>query len=145
MKEGGARKVEHMLYRPRFNAFEVFVQPIVLGEVCGVIFRDFESNQDKRNKTARLVDMMDSNGILWENMKPTEKGVFDIMVTLRGRDEWLYATNIMIISHILSDPDSKFFFTTDNNTLRNADIIDLEKDLNTNGKRRVTLKISNGF
>ncbi len=57
------------------------------GEVCGVIFRDFESDQDKRNKTARLVNMMDSNGILWENMKPTKKDTFDTMVTLRGRDE----------------------------------------------------------
>ena len=63
---------------------------------CGVIFRDFESDQDKRNKMARLVNMMDSNGILRENMKPTKKDAFDTMVTLRGRDEWLYATDLMI-------------------------------------------------
>ena len=144
-EESGAREVEHMLYRLRSNTFEVFVPHIVLGEVCGVIFRDFESNQDKRNKTARLVDMMDSNGILWENMKPTEKDAFDIMVALSSRDESLDATDIMIVSHILSDPDSKFFFTMDSNILGNADIIDLEKDLNTSGKRRVTLKISDEF
>ena len=118
---------------------------VVLGEICGVIFRDFESDQDKRNKTARLVDMMDSNGILWENMKPTEKDAFDIMVSLSGMDELLDATDIMIVSHVLSDPDSKFFFTTDSNILDNAAIIGLEKDLNASGRRRVTLKISDGF
>ena len=47
-----------------------------------VVFRDFESNRDKRNKTARLVDMMDSNGTLWENMKLTEKDAFDITVLI---------------------------------------------------------------
>lgn len=77
-------------------------------------------------------------------MKPTEKDAFDIMVALSGRDESLDATNIMIVSHVLSNLDSKFFFTTDN-ILGNADIIDPEKDLNASGKRRVTLKISNGF
>lgn len=115
------------------------------GRFVEVVFRDFESDQDKRNKTIKLVDMMDSNGILWENMKPAEKDAFDIMVTLSGRDKSLDATDIMIVSHVLSDPDSKFFFTTNNNILENADIIDLEKYLNTNGKRHVALKTSNGF
>lgn len=144
-EEGGAREVERMLYRLQSNAFEVFVPHVVLGKVCGVIFRDFKSDQDRRNKTARLVDMMDSNGILWKNMKPTEKDAFDIMVSLSGKDELLDATDVMIVSHVLSDPDSKFFFTTDGNMLENAAIIDLEKELSASGKRRVDLKISDGF
>lgn len=115
------------------------------GRFVEVVFRDFESDQDKRNKTIKLVDMMESNRILWENMKPTEKDAFDIMVDLSNRDESLDATDIMIVSHVLSDPDSRFFFTMDSNILENADIIDLENDLNTNGERRVALKTSNGF
>lgn len=82
---------------------------------------------------------------MWENMKPTEKDAFDIMVDLSNRDELLDATDIMIVSHVLSDPDSRFFFTMDSNILGNADIIDLEKDLNTSGKRRVTLRIYDEF
>ena len=98
-----------MLYRLRSNAFDAFVPHIVLGEVCGVIFRDCESDQDRRDKTVKLVDMMDSNGIRWENMKPVEKDAFKIMVTLSGKDESSDATDVMILSHVLSDPDSKFF------------------------------------
>jgi predicted nucleic acid-binding protein len=144
-EEGVAREVESMLYRLRSNTFEVFVPHVVLGEVCGVIFRDFESDQDRRDKTTRLVGMMDSNGISWENMKPTERDAFNIMVSLSAKDELLDATDIMIVSHVLSDPDSKFFFTTDSNILENAAIIDLEKELSAGGRRRVTLKISDGF
>ena len=49
-EEDGAREVKHMLYKLRSNAFDVFIPHAVLGEICGVIFRDFESGQDKRNK-----------------------------------------------------------------------------------------------
>lgn len=144
-EEDGAQEVRHMLYKLRTNAFEVFVPHIVLGEICGVIFRDFESGQDMRNKTARLVDMMDSNGISWENMKPTERDAFEIMVILSAKDKSLDATDIMIVSHVLSDPNSKFFFTADSNMLKNVAITDLEKDLNARGKRHTTLKISDRF
>ena len=144
-EEDGAREVKHMLYKLRSNAFDVFIPHAVLGEICGVIFRDFESGQDKRNKMAKLVDTMDSNGISWKNMKPIERDTFEIMIALSGRDKLLDATDIMIVSHILSDPNSKFFFTVDSNMLDNTAIVDLEKDLNTNGKRHTILKISDRF
>lgn len=144
-EEDGASDVENMLYRLRSNAFDVFVPHIVLGEVCGVIFRDYESDRDRRDKTARLVDMMDSNGIQQENMKPVEKDAFGIMVALSRKDESLDATDVMILSHVLSDPDSKFLFTTDSSMLENVAIADMEKDLRDEGKRRTTLKISDRF
>lgn len=144
-EEYGASEVEHMLYKLRDNAFDVFVPHVVLGEVCGVIFRDFESDQDKRDKMSRLVDMMVDNEIKWKNMKPTAKDAFGIINTLNKRDESMDPTDIMIVSHVLSDPDSKFFFTTDSNILGNTAIADLEKELNDEGKRCTALKISDGF
>ncbi|MCE2509279.1 MAG: hypothetical protein J4G04_08350 [Nitrosopumilaceae archaeon] len=78
-------------------------------------------------------------------MKPVEKGAFSIMVTLSGKDESLDATDVMILSHVLSDPDSKFFFTIDSDILENSAVTDLEKDLRDEGKRRTALKISDGF
>lgn len=78
-EEDGASDVENMLYKLRDNAFDVFVPHVVLGEVCGVIFRDFESDQDKRDKTSRLVNMMVDNGIKWKNMKPIAKDAFSII------------------------------------------------------------------
>ena len=144
-EEDGARDVKHMLYKLRDNTFDVFVPFTVLGEVCGVVFRDFESDQDKRDKMAKLVNVMADNGIMWENMKPTESDTFGTMVTLSSKDEFLDAADVMILSHVLSDPDSKFFFTADSNILRNAAITDLEKGLRDRGSRNTALKIRERF
>ena len=73
-------------------------------------------------------------------MKPTEKNAFEIMMALSSKNKLLDATDIMIVSHVLSDPNSKFFITADSNMIRNAAIMDLDKDLNVNGKRHTTLK-----
>ncbi len=83
--EPGAREVERMLYRLRSSAFDVFVPHTVLGEICGVIYRDFGSDRDRRDKMATLVDTMTSNKIPWENVKPASKGAFGIMVALWRR------------------------------------------------------------
>ncbi len=64
--EDEAEEVEHMLYQLRSNAFEVFVPHIVLGEVCGVIFRDYKSGQGRQDKMAKLVDVVSSNKIPWK-------------------------------------------------------------------------------
>lgn len=143
-KEDWTREVEHILYKLRDNTFDVFVPFIVLGEVCGVVFRNSESDQDLWDKMIKLVDIMTDNGIGWKNMKPTESDAFDIMVTL-SKDELLDPTDVMILSHVLSDPDSKFFFTADSKILRNAAITDLEKDLRDEGRRRTALKILERF
>lgn len=142
--EDEAEEVKHVLYQLRSNAFEVFVPHIVLGEVCGVIFRDYKSGQGRQDKMAKLVDVVSSNKIPWKNMKPAKKDALDIMVIL-SKDEWLDATDAMILSHVLSDPDSKFFFTTDHIMLRNMATAELEKSLRDDGKRRVALKISERF
>ena len=138
--EDGAREVRRMLYRLRSNAFEVFVPHAVLGEICVVIFRDFERGRDRRGKMGMLVDVMGSNKIPWKNMRPASKDAFDIVAAL-VKDEWLDTTDALILSQVLADPDSKFFFTTDRIMLRNAAVIDLEKALRGDGKRRAVLKI----
>ncbi len=138
--EPGAREVKRMLYRLRSNAFEVFVPHTVLGEICGVIYRDFESDRDRRDKMAALADAMGSNKIPWENAKPTNKDALDTVAAL-GKDEWLDTTDAPILSQVLTDPDSKFFFTTDRIMLRNAAVVDLERALRGAGKRRAALEI----
>ena len=93
----------------------------------------------------KLVDMMADNGIRWRNMKPTERNAFDIMATLSSKDDMLDPTDVMILSHVLSDPDSKFFFTADEKMLGNTAITDLEKDLRDEGRRYTMLKIRDEF
>lgn len=137
--------VEQMLYDLRQNTFNVLVPFIVLGEVCGVVFRDSKSDQDRREKIVKMLNIVIDNKIQWENIRPTEKDAFNIMVTLRDKDSLLDTTDIMILSHVLSDPDSKFFFTTDKKILYNKEITDLEKSLRDEDKRSTLLKIQDNF
>ena len=137
--------VKRVLYKLKSHTFDVFVPFIVLGEVCGVVFRDFKDDENRQDKMAKLVDIMIDNKIGWENLKPTESDAFDIMVELNNKDESLDPTDVMILAHVLSDPDSKFFFTTDSNILENEVIIDLEKRLRREGKRNTCLKIRDRF
>ena len=143
--EPKAREVRQMLYNLQANVFEVFVPHIVLGEICGVIFRDFESESDRYEKMTKLTKVITDNNIPWKNMKPAEEGAFDIMVALSGRDKLLDATDVMIMSHVLSDPYSKYFFTRDRKMLYSTVIMDMDKSLNDDGKRHVTLKILEEF
>ena len=85
------------------------------------------------------------NKILWKNMKPAEEGAFDIMVALSNKDKLLDATDVMILPHILSDIYSKYFFTIDSKMLYNQVIMDMDKFLNDDGKRHITLKILETF
>lgn len=72
-----------------------------------------------------LADVTRSNKTPWENVKPAKKGAFGRMGIL-GKDEWLDATDAMMPSHVLSDPDSKFFFTADGVMFENTVAADLE-------------------
>lgn len=51
----------------------------------------------------------------------------------------------MILSHVLSDPDSKFFFTTDSIIPRNAATVDLERGPRGKGRLHMMPKIRNEF
>ena len=144
-EEDGKQDVKRMLYNLRENAFDVFVPHIVLGEICGIIFRDFKSGQDRRDKVAKIVDVVVDNKIQSENMKPVDRAAFRIMADLSNKDELLDATDVMIMSQVLSDTDSKFFFTTDSKLLENVAIADMEKDLRDKGKRNIILKILDAF
>lgn len=146
VKEGdGVSDVRSLLYKltDDRNAFEVYVSQIALGEVFAVICRDFESGQ-RREMAAKLVDVMESSGI-GQSVVPPEGDAFGIMAKLQQADEMLDATDTMIVSHVLADRHSKFFFTNDGDLLGNREIIRLERELRRQGKRETDLKIQDGF
>lgn len=138
-------EVEHMLYKLQNRAFDVFVPHVVLGEICGVIFYKYQLDQDRREKMIKLADIIADNKIQWNKIKPTEHRAFKIMVELSEKDGELDATDIMMVAHVLADPDSKFLFTIDKKLLGNEAIINLAKTLESDGKRNTDLKIRDSF
>lgn len=57
-------------------------------------------------------------------------------------DTWLDGTDVIITSHVLSDPNSKFFLTYDTKLLENPRIIEYEKKMRDDGLRDTKLKIT---
>lgn len=88
----------------------------------------------------RLYKQLSKYDINHDNMTTPKKEAFEIMMSL-SKDAYLDATDIMIVSHALSDPDSKFFFTPDIKLLDNQVIKETEKKLREDGRRNVKLTI----
>ena len=64
-----------------------------------------------------------------------------IMPDIQELDERLTPNDAMILSEVLADPDSKFFFTRDNDMLENLKIKKYESALFECGSRNTRLKI----
>ncbi len=91
----------------------------------------------------KLVKMIQKYGIDANTcLTPPGNNAFTIMTELQRRGTYLDMTDIMILSHVLADPCSKFFLTPDGKLLDNPKIIDYEKELREAGSRKEKLKIS---
>ena len=63
------------------------------------------------------------------------------MLDLQAIDGRLDPNDALIISRVLADPDSEFFFTADAKMRRNSAILDYESGLRREGARNTILKI----
>ena len=71
-----------------------------------------------------------------------DKGAGYHMFELQKRDDRLDPTDALIISQVLADPDSKFFFTHGKNTLDNKIITVYEFQMRKERQRNTQLKIT---
>lgn len=145
-EERDMKEVKRILYNlKKNNTFEVFMPQAALGEIFAVAWRDCTSIQTRLDMTEKIVKVIEDEGIRWESMTTAKHDAFNIMVKLSEKDNELDATDIMIVAHVLSDPDSKFLFTNDNKLLGNTAILDLEEELRAEGKRNTDLKIKDNI
>lgn len=91
----------------------------------------------------RLVDTIEKYEIdVKRCLVPANKDTFAIMEAIRKKDERLDGTDIMILAHVLGDPDAKFFLTPDRKMVSNRAIEEYEKELRCNRRRKEKLKIT---
>ena len=136
--------VKKLLYTIKSNSFEIFVPQIVLGEVVAKIFT--KPAQDREDALSKLHKVLQDHGIDPASCMPPPQGaVLEIARCLRNVDSYLYMTDVLIISHALADPNSKFFFTPDSKLTQNHKILECEKRLRDDNKRETELRISDGL
>lgn len=131
---------ERILYKASKGSFDVFVLQVVLGEVVSKIL---VGKKPARHAVCALVDTIEKYNIdVRKRLVPVDKGAFAIMRELRDKDQRLEGTDIMILAHVLHDPDSKFFLTTDRKMINNQMIADYEEEMRRSKRRNTELKIT---
>lgn len=143
-KNKSHRDVQKLMYRLKQPAFEVLVSQTVLGEVVAKILP--KPAQERADALSRLPKILQDHGIDPSAcLTPPPSAAFKIMKRLHDNDPYLEATDIMIMSHVLADPNSKFFFTNDAKLLKSRQIKECERQLRDDGKRAVELVVSGGL
>lgn len=136
--------VKKLLYRLKQPSFEVFVSQTVLGEVVAKILQ--KHTHENRNALSELPQILQDHNIdPAASLTPPLGTALEIMRHLHRADQYLDTTDIMIVSHVLADPKSKFFFTNDSKLIGNLAICEHEADLRNRKRREAKLEIKDGF
>lgn len=136
--------VQKLLYQIKQPTFQVFVSQTVLGEVVAKILQ--KPARERSDALSKLPQILQDHNIdAAACLTPPQGEALEIMRHLRAADTYLDVTDIMIVSHALADPRSKFFFTPDSTLTQNHRLHEYEKRLREDAKRETELKISDGL
>lgn len=122
------------------NSYRVLVPQIILGEIVAKIL-DKSDAVSLRNDLGKLGEVLKYKISVEECLPGTSRDTPRIMLDMQSLDERLTPNDTMILSEVLADPDSKFFFTRDSNMLENLKIKNYENSLFESGSRNTHLKI----
>ena len=143
MRPARTAVLQKLLYTIKSASFEIIVSQIVLGEVAAKILKKpAQERKDALFKLPRI--LLDHNINSSSCLSPPRGEALEIMRHLRDTDPYLDMTDIMIVSHVLSDPASRFF-TPDSRLTQNRKLREYEKRLREDKKREAKLKISDGL
>ena len=138
--EDDAGAARHLLYTLRDNSYHILVLQTVLGEVTAKILE--KSRADELPDRLRIYhSILLDCGIDHFCLPGVDRRAPRYMLDLQGIDDHLDPNDALIISQVLADPDSKFFFTADAEMRRNSAILDYESKLREEGDRNTRLKI----
>ncbi len=139
--EGDSQDARLLLSQLDNNAYRVLVPQIILGEIVAKILKKSDANS-LRNDLGKLGEIFFKYKIsVYECLPGTSKNTPRIMLDMQNLDERLTPNDTIILSEVLADPDSKFFFTRDSNILENLKIKNYERSMFESGSRNTHLKI----
>ena len=139
--EGDSQDARLLLSQLGSNSYRVLVPQIILGEIVAKIL-DKSDADSLRNDLGKLGEIFFKYKISVEECLPgTSKDTPRIMLDMQGLDERLTPNDAMILSEVLADPDSKFFFTRDRVILASLKIKKYENSLFEDRSRNTRLKI----
>lgn len=139
--EDDAQDARRLFSRLNHSIYRVLLPQIMLGEIVAKIL-DKSDKGSLMDDFGRLCTIFFKYGISVEKCLPgIGANVPRIMLDIQRLDERLMPNDAMILSEVLADPDSKFFFTNDRDILMSLKIKQYERDLFESGSRNTRLKI----
>lgn len=139
--EGDSQDARLLLSQLDNSSYCVLVPQIILGEIVAKIL-DKSDADNLRNDLGKLGEIFFKHKISVEECIPgASRDTPRIMLDIQGLDDRLTPNDAMILSEVLADPDSKFFFTRDSDILENLKIKNCESSMFESGSRNTRLKI----
>ena len=138
-EETAAEETRRLLYKLRGDSYRILVSQTVLGEVTAKILQRYESG-DIPERFQRYGSLFSDYGIDHVCLPGVDKDSGYHMSELQKIDDRLDPTDTLIISQVLADPDSKFFFTHDKDILDNKCIMEYEYQMREAKQRNTLLK-----
>ena len=139
-EDGAASDARHLLYKLKKGSYHILAPQLVLGEITAKIL--------EKSKPSELPDRLQRYHLLFSEygidhscFPGISRCVSQHMSHLEEIDDWLDPNDALILSQILADPDSKFFFTVDTKIHHNPKIMYYEYELYNKGDRNTRLKI----
>ena len=139
-EEDVACDARRLFYALRNRSYRVLVPQLVLGEISAKILEKTGADMlpDRLQKYASLFS---DYGIDHSCLPGVGRHVPQCMSELQEIDGQIDPNDALIVSQVLADPDSKFFFTNDAKMLDNQRIREYESKLRGTNRRNTRLKI----
>ncbi|MDE0267216.1 MAG: PIN domain-containing protein [Thaumarchaeota archaeon] len=140
-EDDDASDVKRLFYKLQNGSYRILVPQLVLGEITAKILGKSQSDElpDRLQKYHSLFSVYH---IDHSCLPGVDRRVSQHMSNLENIDDWLDPNDTLILSQVLADPNSKFFFTVDTKILYNPKILDYEYELRKDGDRTTKLKIT---
>lgn len=138
--EGDSQDARRLFSQLDNNAYHVLVPQIILGKIVAKILDKSDSNS-LWNDLGNLCEIFFKHKINVEECLPNiSRYVLRIMLDVQDLDERLTPNDVTILSEVLADPYSKFFFIRGRTMLESLKIKKYESGLFEGGSRNAPLK-----
>lgn len=135
----------HTLERMRSSGYEVIIPHIVIGESFSQIIIKSQPSDIQRHIKELLEWIQKLIPTSHTCMPPVSKEVCTLALELLSEETWIDPCDIIIISHALLDPNSRYLLTTDENIHRSLVILNKMNELKSSGRRTYDLEITDSI
>ncbi|GEM_PF-2034317 len=135
------KKIENSIKKN--SNIKVIIPFTIVGELLNNMYQDSFDTKKIEDYFYKFLNLIEK---LRADLRPSKSNeFFNIATKIREKDNRIGNTDILILSHALCDPNSKYALFIDQDVLHSTVIRDMEEKMRQEGKRRQKLEITSEF